>query len=270
MSEPHPFDEAVALRAAGDGVFHGRTSAAYANFIGPYGGITAAQAIQAVLQHPDRLGDPVAFTVNFAAALADGEFEVHTRAARTNRSTQHWMIEVRQEGVAMATATLLTASRRETWSSHEVRMPQVPRPQDVAIPVRPRQVAWIQRYDMRFVEGVIPREWHGQGGEDSLTRLWVRDEPQRPLDFASLAAISDVFFPRIWLRRATQTPLGTVTMTVYFHADAALLQSTGDNWLFAQVRGQGFRNGFFDHSGQLWNEAGELLATTHQLMYFKE
>jgi hypothetical protein len=39
--------------------------------IGPFGGVTAAQALNAVL-HPQRLGEPIAFTVNFAAALSDG------------------------------------------------------------------------------------------------------------------------------------------------------------------------------------------------------
>jgi hypothetical protein len=31
-----------------------------------------------------------------------------------------------------------------------------------------------------------------------------------------------------------------------------------------------FRKGYFDHSAQLWNEAGNLLATTHQVVYYKE
>ena len=48
--------------------------------IGPFGGVTAAQALNAVLQHPQRLGEPVAFTVNFATALADGPFLVQARA----------------------------------------------------------------------------------------------------------------------------------------------------------------------------------------------
>ncbi|NBO20339.1 MAG: thioesterase family protein, partial [Proteobacteria bacterium] len=41
-------------------------------------------------------------------------------------------------------------------------------------------------------------------------------------------------------------------------------------YLLAQARGQVFRDGFFDQSGYLWNEAGTMLATTHQLVYFKE
>jgi acyl-CoA thioesterase len=271
MSEPqHPFDAAIALKPQGDeGVFTGRTSPAYANFIGPYGGITAAQALQAVLAHPELLGEPVAFTVNYAAALADGEFTARARPARTNRSTQHWIVELLQAGETVATATCLTAARRETWSGHEAGMPDVPRPLDV--PRTPRRgVEWLNRYDMRFLTGMIPRRWEGEGDPESLTRLWLRDEPPRPLDFASLTAMADTFFPRIWLRRAKQTPLGTVTMTVYFHADGAQLQATGSGFLLAQAKGQGFRNGYFDHAGHLWNEAGDLLVSTHQVMYYKE
>ena len=191
------------------------------------------------------------------------------RPARTNRSTQHWTLEMLQGDAVVATATALTAVRRPTWSGHEVHMPVAPRPQDVKRTQR-RGVAWLERYDMRFLLGAIPHDWDGSGGPESLSRLWVRDEPARPLDFASLAALCDVFFPRIWLRRARQTPLGTVSMTIYFHATAAELEQTGTGYLLAQARGQGFGGGYFDQAGQLWSESGSLLATTHQVMYYKE
>jgi hypothetical protein len=40
--------------------------------------------------------------------------------------------------------------------------------------------------------------------------------------------------------------------------------------LLGQARSQSFFNGFFDQSAELWNEAGHLLATTHQIVYYKE
>ena len=131
-------------------------------------------------------------------------------------------------------------------------------------------VEWVRRYDMRFAEGGFPGLWDGKVASSSKTRLWVRDEPPRPLDFASLTALSDIFFPRIWRRRATMTPIGTVSMTIYFHAGSAQLAATGDGWLLGQAQAQAFRNGFFDQNAQLWNEAGELLVTTHQVVYYKE
>jgi acyl-CoA thioesterase len=266
----HVFDAAVKLAPQGDGAWQGATSPPYGNMIGPFGGMTAAQALQAVLLHPQRLGEPVAFTVNFAAAVADGSFTVHARPARTNRSTQHWTIEMRQGDATVLTATAVTALRRDTWSVPEARMPEMPRPSDMARAERPGSVEWIKRYDMRVAEGGPPMAWDGAVGESSRSRLWVRDDPPRPLDFASLTALSDVFFPRIWRRRASMTPIGTVSMTVYFHAGNDMLASTGDGWLLGQAQAQAFRNGFFDQSAQLWNEAGELLVTTHQVVYYKE
>lgn len=269
MTTPHAFDAAIALQPQDGPAWQGRTSPAYANMIGPYGGITAAQLLHAVLVHPQRLGDPLSLTVNYAAAVADGPFELRPRAARTNRSTQHWVVEMVQEGEVVATATAVTAVRRETWGGHEARMPDVPRPHDVQRTPR-HGVEWLNRYDMRFLEGSVPAVWDGRTSDASLTRLWVRDEPQRPLDFASLTAMADIFFPRVWLRRAKLVPMGTVSMTVYFHADAGALAANGSGYLLVQARGQGFAGGFFDHAGQLWNEAGDLLATTHQVVYYKE
>ena len=120
--DAHPFDQAIALRYAGANQFSGECGASYWNMVGPYGGVLAATALNSVMQHPDVLGDPVALTVNFAAALAQGPFTIVARPARTNRSTQHWMVELVQQGGAGAssavlTATVMTAARRHTWGA---------------------------------------------------------------------------------------------------------------------------------------------------------
>jgi len=148
-------------------------------------------------------------------------------------------------------------------------MPEVPSPAVVPRVPPLGGVEWLNRYDMRFLDGIIPQTWDGRE-TDSLTRLWVRDEPPRALDFCALAGLADVFFPRVWLRRAQRTPAGTVSITVYFHAGREELAAAGTGHLLAQARGQEFRNGFFDQSAQLWSEAGVMLASSHQIVYFKE
>ena len=55
------------------------------------------------------------------------------------------------------------------------------------------------------------------------------------LDLGALSALCDVFYPRVWLRRARRVPAGTVGMTIYFHADAAQLARQGDKHLLAQA-----------------------------------
>jgi acyl-CoA thioesterase len=262
------FDEAIALEPQAEGRCIGRTHPAYANMVGPFGGITAAQALNAVLLHPRRLGDPVALTVNFCAALADGAFDVHAEPVRTNRSTQHWTVAFRQQGETALTATVFTALRRDTWADDEHRMPAVPPPAEVPVVQRKGRVAWLDRYEMRFVEGGFPTTWDGAETPSSRTRQWVRDNPPRAVDWPSLTALADTFFPRVWLRRALPVPIGTVSMTVYYHADAARLARTA--YVLGQSQAQALRGGYFDETAQLWNEGGELLATTHQVVYFKE
>ncbi len=272
----HPLDTAIALTSAAPGQFSGQTSPAYWNMVGPFGGCTAAQLLQAVLQHPDCQGEPVSLTVHFAAAQQDGPFTIQATPARTNRSTQHWILALLQPGAdgqpqLVTTAMAVTAQRRKTWSASDQPMPRVAPPSAYA----QAQVAgdfkppWLSRYEMRPIEGAMPQKWDG-ADHGSLTQLWLRDAPARALDFPALAAMADVFFPRVWLRRARLVPAGTVALTVYFHADSALLAATGKGHVLAQARGQGYRNGFFDHNAQLWSEAGDLLATSHQVVYFKE
>ncbi|KAF1043952.1 acyl-CoA thioesterase [Xylophilus sp.] len=271
----HPFDAAVALDATAPDTFAARTSPAYWNMVGPFGGITAATVLRAVESHPARLGEPLSLTVNYAAAVAEGPFTVQARPVRTNRSTQHWTVDILQPGPGGApavttTATAVTAARRTTWSASDMPVPEAPPPETVAQRDVFRGVAWIQRYAMRPLAGALPQAWDGAESGDSLTRLWLRDEPPRPLDFAALTALCDVFYPRVWLRRALMVPAGTVSLTVYFHAGSDALAAVGSGWLLAQARAQEFRNGFFDQNAQLWNEAGRLLATSHQVVYYKE
>ncbi len=264
----HPFDQAIALELQPDGHWLGHTSPAYANMVGPYGGITAAQMLNAVLLHPKRLGDPLALTVNYAAGVADGPFVLQARPARTNRSTQHWVIELLQDGQSVITATAITAQRRDTWGVDDEPMPTCPAPADVPSLRVAAPVVWFDRYETKPITGPLPVTWDGSS-QNSLSQLWVRDQPARPLDFASITALADIFFPRVWRRRATHVPAGTVSMTVYFHAGAAQLAATGTGFVLAQARAQAFRNGFFDQTAQLWNETGEMLVTSHQIVYYK-
>ena len=284
MVPVHPFDQAIALTPiaselpcegqASTQVFQGSTHSGYANMIGPFGGTTAAQALQAVLLHPLRLGEPLAFTCNFAAALADGEFRLEATPVRTNRTTQHWTVQMSQADAGgiqqvVLTATAVTGLRRPTWSAVDAVMPVVEPPQALPRASADPRFEWIARFDMRLCAGGFPRVWDGAEA-DSVTQVWMRDDLPRLLDFCGLTARADAFYPRVWRRRALMTPAGTVSMTVYFHAGAAELAATGTGYLLGQAKAQSFFNGFFDQSAELWNEAGQLLATSHQIVYFKE
>ncbi|MBS0448667.1 MAG: thioesterase family protein [Proteobacteria bacterium] len=266
----HPFDDAIRLDAVGDHVYTGQTTTPYANMVGPYGGTTCAVLLNAALLHPERQGDPISLTVNFASPIAGGGFEIEARPVRTNRSTQHWSMQMRQADGVVATATAVLALRRETWSAAEAVAPADVQPAASLARADTRgRPAWTQRYDMRFADGDLPPVFDSVEQPHSRSRLWMRDDPPRPLDFASLAALCDGFFPRIFLRRRMLTPIGTVSLTSYFHADAAALAAQADRHVLGTARAQAYRNGYFDQSAEVWSDDGRLLASTHQIVYYR-
>lgn len=267
----HPLDLATTLDNAGGDIRNGRVSEDYWAFVGPFGGASAAIFQRAVLDHPQRVGDPLALTVNYCAPLAKGEYEVHAKPARTNRSTQHWTLELRQGGETILTGTAVTAERRDSFSHAPAVRPQVPSPGDLA-PYRMGQggPSWVDRYEFRFAEGA-PRFGAPADGtsHSALSHLWLRDAPARPLDHASLAGLSDAFFARIFHVQGQMVPFGTVSLTTYFLGTADEIARQGDRHLLGIADAKRFHRNYFDQSIELWSEDGALLATGVQIAYFK-
>lgn len=121
---------------------------------------------------------------------------------------------------------------------------------------------------MRYVEGPMPGK-NGQPSASSTTTLWVRDRAQRPVDYPALAALCDIFYPRIFLRRGRVIPAGTISLTTYFHADQQQLDGLGNDFVLCTAHANTFSGGYFDQSAEVWARDGVLLATTHQVVYFK-
>lgn len=264
----HVFDEAIVLTPVAEASGHvvrAKTHPAYANMVGPYGGITAATVVSGIQAHPDVLGDPLALTINYAAPIADGEWDLDLQAVRTNRTNQHWVFTITQSDQVVATGSAVFGVVRDTWADTEPTPPEAAPADEVAPMDYVDFIAWAKNYDKRFLVGGLDV---GKS-DDSTSTLWLRDLPERPIDFAALTAMADVFYPRIFLRHGTYMPAGTISLTVYFHATAAELAAHGTDHVLATARAARFGHGHFDQYGQLWS-GQTLLATTHQLVYYKD
>lgn len=267
----HPFDTATQLTGE-SGIYYGCTSECYANMVGPFGGIIAATLLRAVMEHPERKGDPVSLTINYTAPVLDGNFSIKAIPTRTNRSTQHWYIELCQDKGIIITGTAVFASRRKTWSSTERNFPNVPSAKEVKNFSSEGLPPWVYNYDMRIIQGtpLALSQPNPKNTSDSVTLQWIQDEPRRPIDFLSLTAMCDAFFPRIYVRRKQMVPVGTVSLTVYFHINSEVLTKHGDKEVLGHARALQFYNRFFDQTAELWSPEGKLLTTTSQLVYYKE
>lgn len=267
IAAAHPFDRAIALEPVDTSAWRGHTQPDWSNMVGPFGGITAAILLHAIEIQPDRIGDPLALTVNFAGPVTDGAFDIAARAARTNRSNQHWILELSQGGEVKTTATAVFGIHRDTWADTETHPPRVPAPEQLTPSGLPADIAWDERYDMRFAEGPVPI---GEPPSPSSTStLWVRDADGRAVDFTALAALSDVFYPRVFLRQGRVMPASTISLTTYFHAGPAELDAVGADYVLASAHANRFSRGYFDQSAHLWSPDGQLLASTYQIVYFK-
>ena len=259
----HVFDQGTRI-TAGDSAWQGRAGDDYWAFVGQFGGATAATILRALIEHPQRSGDPLALTVNYCAPVAQGEFDLDIRLVKANRSSQHWSVEMTQGGAAVATlATAVFAERR----------PEMPRATayEQTLPYAPKIAAsWVKQYDFRFVEGE-PKLGSSTAAApaSAFSKLWIGDRVPRKIDALSLMSMSDAFFARVFHARGELLPFGTVSLTTYFHTDLESLAAEDITRLLAVADARIFNRSYGDQHGELWSPQGRLLATTTQIGYFK-
>jgi acyl-CoA thioesterase len=246
------------------------TDPRYGNMIGPFGGWIAAALLRPILAHPERLGEPLSITIDFAAAIRDGSFEVHVEPLKINRSTSFWAARLVQDhdGVPThcASANAVFAVRRATPHFSNERAPVAPPPESVPRDDRGRNRAkWMDTYDMRFVSG---NPFATASTAEPHTIAWVRDLVSPTLDFASLLALCDCAFPQLFHRIGRFVPVSTVSMTVHFHAASSDLAAVGDDFIVYDATMRTAYDGFFDEVSLLYSRAGTMLATMQQMVWF--
>ena len=266
----HPLDLATNLELNNDGLWLGHTQPAYGNMVGPFGGVTSAVMLNAVLKHQNRLGDPVSLTVNFAGPIEDGPFTIQAQALRTNRSTQHWFMTLFQhDGQIATTASAVFAIRRETWHSTELNFPVRQPALDLARADTSKAPEWTRRYDMRTIKGLMIDGQQPSQEPDAITEFWIQDDPPRPLDFfithSHLRLICAPYF------RAQN---GQISSWYHFSHHAfpcghRIAQFTGTNHVLGIARASKFGLGYHDQSAEIWSDQQQLLATSHQVVYYK-
>ena len=103
----------------------------------------------------------------------------------------------------------------------------------------------------------------------AYSKMWIGDRAPRRINAPSLLSMSDAFFGRIFHVRGELVPFGTVSLTTYFHIGAEDLAAENITHVLAVAAAKIFHRRYGDQSGELWSPAGKLLATTHQIAYFK-
>lgn len=263
----HPFDQALHLEERGSDLHHWAVPETYGNMVGPFGGIVLAAALKSVVCNKLAEGRPSGIALNFLAPIGPQPVAIATRLVRTNKTNQHWVLEMSQDSEMVCTASVMLATPRDVWSDQEAAMPKASAPtadSRVSFPGGPK---WLSQYEFYFSKG--PLTLSGQALENSESILWLRDATPRSLDYLSLAAMSDAFFPRSFVRKQAMGQAGTVTITTYFHANESALAAQGTELVLGNAQANRFHQGYFDQEAKLWGSQGELLATSVQLVYYR-
>lgn len=262
-------DRGLVTEKAADGTRRLQPDRAYWNWIGPFGGWSAAVLMKAMLedaQAADPGLQPVSQTVDYMTGLQDDPLTIVTACDRAGRTTQFWRASLSAEGAPTAAirSTAVFGHRRPTRGFQEQRMPDVPSPQAVPVLQFPiDRVAWPRTYEMRVIQGNMLTV------NDSMRSLtWIRDAQGRPLDFVSLAALVDTCFPRIYYRIPGTVPYSTISMTSYFHATAEELAEIGDGHVLVDAHGKRAGGGFNDQHAEFWSADGRLIAVSQQVAWY--
>lgn len=266
----HPLDLACALEPLSQGRWRGATTPDYMNMVGPFGGVTVAVLLNAVLQDDRRTDTPVAITTNFCTGTKPGPFEIDVTLERSGKYLQHWTLRQVQGDTVCSTATVVTGRRTDTFSHQAAPMPDVPVAATVPAQAAPPVLHFLQQYEFRFLEGQPRLDKPLETPAQARSRAWMRDAQPRPLDWLSLAALSDGFPLRIMTVRGGLVPMGTVSLSTYFLATQDDLDAQGTAPLLGEADGGRFHAHFQDQKVHFWGTNGTLLASGAQVAWFKQ
>ena len=108
-----------------------------------------------------------------------------------------------QGGGDVATlATAVFAERRPSWSHQQAAFPDASRSNRPALSEHAE--TWAKQYDFRFVEG--EPSFYGSPAAVAarcVFQTWIGDRVPRKIDMLSLMSMSDAFFGRMFLARAS-------------------------------------------------------------------
>lgn len=258
-------DSSLALEAAGPGQWRAVASPRYEAVIGMFGGWTVAVLLKAVLAEPAATGSAISITVNYVAAIPAGSaLTLRTTCLGASRSLAHWRCDLHIEGSdgVAVTALVILANRRDSDRRSELPAPEIVPPEQL----EPFFPPFSKQPPLESRSAMPPPPFNKP---DTRTISWERDSSGRAIDELTLALLSDLGAPRIFLISAGPRPSATLTLTVNFLADAAELAACGDDFILSEMVATRIEQSIVGSRKNMWSRAGTLLATSEQLCWFR-
>jgi acyl-CoA thioesterase len=253
------FERDTAVRARGDGIFDCELRPDWWVVLGPNGGYLGAVVVRALGADPELGARPLrSITLHYLGRPREGAAEVHLETERHGRSVSFMRARLVQGGRVMVTAAAVFADDRDGLELEQVDQPRVNPPEDTpALPDLPDAPPFSRQFDYRPAIGAPPFA----GGDEALTGGWLRSRGQHALDAAMLVALTDAWFPAVFVMRTE--PLAVPTLELTVHLRGRLPRE--HDWTLGRYRTRLARAGFLEEEAEIFSREGDLLAQSRQL-----
>jgi len=261
MSTWH-YDLESAVRETAPGRWATRLSAAWNIGANPNGGYAAASTLRALCQVAGQ-PDPVSVTTHYLRpGLGDRPGEILTELVKPGRRVSTAAGRLIQDGKErlrmLAAFADLSAEGASSHPEQSLPPPRLPPPdrcraritldQGIDLPIASRLDV---RIDPAFAEP-------GAAGRAEIAG-WVRFADGRPPDSAALVLFADAFPPSPYGLLGQVGWVPTLELTVHVRRRPAA------GWIAARFRSRDLADGTMVEDGELWDEAGNLVARSRQL-----
>ena len=257
------FDEATAVRPAGEGLWRADCSEGWAVPRGANGGYLAAIIVRAV---EAEVADPArpfrSLTLHYLRPPDNGPLEVAVTIERQGRTLTSVTARAVQGGRPCVLAIGALAGDFGSPLEFAGEMPEVPPASAIEPwPVVDEMPPVAQRVEMRPAVGGTPFA----GGQEAYTGGWIRLREPHRYDAALLAFLCDVWLPPTLLSVVDPVGVPTIDLTIHFRNPQVALETLPDEPVLG-IFESGFAAGsFVEEDAQLWSPGGVLLAQARQL-----
>jgi acyl-Coa thioesterase superfamily protein/acyl-CoA thioesterase superfamily protein len=261
------FDTDTALEARGDGLFVGEVTDRWMIGGGPNGGYIASflmRGLAGVSPQPN----PLSITIHFVGRPEPGPCEVRVGITTATRSHAFMDASLSQGGTVRAHCIAVFGQRRDDQlvdilrTSPATSEPGVGSPREKPPAGMPFAATFLDRFDYRA-------PWSGDlfasaPDEPAVVGGWTR-LVDRDLDELAIPLFCDCWPPPMF-RRHGPGMAPTIELTVHFRHNP---EPRGPNsWYWCAFESRTLAGGYVEEDGEVWSEAGVLIAQSRQLSRF--
>jgi acyl-CoA thioesterase len=243
--------------AIGDGEITVEAPAAWSQGRTLYGGMTAALCFEVARRVAPEI--PLRSAHLLFAGPAGGVLTLRPRLLRSGRSSAALTVACSGEAGEAAIATFAFGKVRES----RVEMAAPPRPVPAAAPEDcplfvERSGGFHDRFELRLTEGSALMS----GGAPEFT-VWVRFREQQAVNpVTALLALADALPPAAMASFPERAPISTISWSIDLLCEPERIEG----WYLLRTGSEQTQDGYSTQAMDLWDAAGQHLATGRQLV----